>query len=175
MYDYSSFDIFINSTNGRTIGTGECWDYINLIWSHLGGRYYTYPPSNPSATNHGVKWGVINSEALTANIISGLIYISDKTLIQRGDIVVSTDGTYGHAGFINENYNSDPNHVYGIYTQNYAGRRSVALDHYDLHDFGGAFRYTDWNGQPVPPSHPVRKHFKWVLMRRRLNQMRNNI
>ena len=171
MYDYSSFDAFVSSTNGQTIGAGECFDYINLIWSHLGSRYYTYPPSDPSATNHGVKWGVLNTDARNANIITGLIYISDKTQLKRGDIVVSTDGTYGHAGFINSDYVGEQN--YGFYTQNYAGRRSVALDTYNLHDFGGAFRYTDWyTPTPVTYTGIKRKPFNWVLYARKLRNKR---
>lgn len=171
MYNFSSFDAFINSTNGQTIGEGECWDYINLIWNHLGSKYYTYPPSDPTATNHGVKWGVLNTDALNANIINGLTYISDKTLIKRGDIVVSTDGTYGHAGFINSDYSGE--HNYGFYTQNYAGRRSVALDTYDLHDFGGAFRYNDWNVTPVISGNVIkRKRFPWAIYSRKLRDKR---
>lgn len=169
MYDFSSFDSFIATTNGQTIGQGECWDYINLIWDHLGSRYYTYPPSDPSSTNHGVKWGVLNAEALAANQISGLTYISDKTQLKRGDIVVSTDGTFGHAGFINQDYNVLTLN-YGFYTQNYAGRRSVALDTYTLNDFGGAFRYDAWV-QPTPPTPPFRRgKFPWVLYARKLRE-----
>ena len=164
MYDFSTFDSFISTTNGQTIGQGECWDYINLIWNHLGGVYYTYPPSDPSATNHGVKWGVLNPEALSANQIAGLTYISDKTQIKRGDIVVSTDGEFGHAGFINEDYDSD--RTYGFYTQNYNGRRSVALDYYDLHDFGGAFRYNAWH--PSPYFTRSISKFPWVLYARKI-------
>lgn len=171
MYDFSSFDAFISTTNGETIGEGECWDYINLIWNHLGSKYYTYPPSDPTATNHGVKWGVLNAEALSANQISGLTYITDKTQIKRGDIVVSTDGTFGHAGFINSDYSGE--HNYGFYTQNYAGRRSVALDTYDLHDFGGAFRYNAWQTTPILTSGAIpRKPFKWVLYARKLRNQR---
>lgn len=171
MYDFSNFDAFIQTTNGRMIGTGECWDYINLIWNHLGSRYYTYPPSDPSATNHGVKWGVLNAEALSANQIAGLTYISDRTQLKRGDIVVSTDGEFGHAGFINEDWDGD--RTYAIYSQNYNQRRSVALDYYNLHDFGGAFRYNDWQ-HPEPLTHK-RSHFKWALYARRLRNRRKGI
>lgn len=172
MYDFSSFDNFITSTNGQTIGEGECWNYINLVWDHLGSRYYTYPPSDPSATNHGVKWGVLNAEALEANKITGLTYISDKTQLKRGDIVVSTDGTYGHAGFINEDYDANQSN-YGFYTQNYAGRRSVALDTYTLNDFGGAFRYDAWT--PTPSIDTAKSHFKWVLYANKLREKRSGL
>lgn len=174
MYDFSSFDAFIASTNGQTIGQGECWDYINLIWNELGSKYWTYPPSDPSATNHGVKWGVLDPDALAANNIAGLTYISDKTELRRGDIVVSTDGTYGHAGFINQDYAGDI--TYGLYTQNYAGRRSVALDYYTLSDFGGAFRFNAWI--PIPPTPTYgggssgKSHFKWALYARKLREKR---
>lgn len=175
MYNFDSFDSFIASTNGQTIGAGECWDYINLIWNHLGSKYWTYPPDDPSATNHGVKWGVLDPDALSSNQIQGLTYISDKTQLKRGDIVVSTDGTFGHAGFINQDYAGDI--TYGLYTQNYAGRRSVALDYYDLHDFGGAFRYNDWI-QPVPPTPTMRStktsHFPFVLYANKIRK-RNNM
>lgn len=172
MYNFDTFDSFIASTNGLTIGAGECWDYINLIWSHLGSVYYTYPPSDPTSTNHGVKWGVLNAEALTANQISGLTYIPDKTLLKRGDIVVSTDGEFGHAGFITSDY--DGEHSYSFYTQNYAGRRSVALDTYTLNDFGGAFRYDAWNVVPPEPTASTSK-FPWVLYARRLRNKRQGL
>lgn len=171
MYNFDNFDSFIASTNGQTIGSGECFDYINLIWNHLGSRYYTYPPSDPSATNHGVKWGVLNAEALAANQITGLLYISDKTQLKRGDIVVSTDGIYGHAGFINEDYDGD--RTYGLYTQNYAGRRSVALDFYNLHDFGGAFRYLAWNTPPTPTAtRKSSQRFPWAIYAHKLRSKR---
>ena len=169
--DYSTFDNFISTTNGQTIGNGECWDYVNLIWSHLGARYYTYPPSNPSATNHGIKWGVLNDEARAANIITHLTYISDRTQLKRGDIVISTNGDFGHGGFINEDY--DVSKVtYAIYSQNYGGRRSVALDHYTLSDFGGAFRYDAWSSPTPPtPTGKKKKHFPWAVFG---NQIRNS-
>ena len=169
MYNYDTFDSFIASTNGQTVGEGECWDYINLIWSHLGSRYWTYPPTDPSATNHGVKWGVLNATALAANQISGLTYISDKTQLKRGDIVITTTGTYGHGGFITSDY--DGEHSYSFYSQNYNNRRSVALDNYTLADFCGAFRYNAWNVTPPTPTGNISK-FKWVLYARKLRDNR---
>lgn len=166
---FTTFDAFITSTNGTQVGTGECWDYVNLIWSHLGSKYWTYPPSDPTSTNHGVKWGVLNAEALALNQIEGLTYITNVNQVKRGDIVITTSGEFGHAGFINEDY--DPNKAtFDIYSQNYAGRRTVALDNYGLSDFGGAFRYNDWN--TTPPSPPIfrKGKFPWVLYANKLRK-----
>lgn len=169
---YTTFDEFIASTNGQSIGAGECWDYVNLIWSHLGKRYYTFPPSNPEATNHGIKWGVLNTEARNANIIEHLTYITDKTQLKRGDIVITTGGEFGHGGFINEDYSSSKT-KFNFYTQNYAGRRSVALDNYGLDDFGGAFRYDAWNGTPPTPTRKTKtKHYNWSVFG---NNFRNSL
>lgn len=167
---FTTFDAFITSTNGTTVGEGECWDYVNLIWSHLGSKYWTYPPSDPTATNHGVKWGVLNADALSANQISGLTYITNVTQLKRGDIVITSGGEFGHGGYINEDYQSGKA-TYKIYSQNYAGRRSVALDEYSLDTFIGAFRYNDWN--PTPPSPPAftnKGDFPWVLYANKLRR-----
>lgn len=169
MYDFSSFDNFISSTVGQTIGSGEAVDYVNLIWEHLGSLFYTYPPSDPSATNHAIKWGVLNNEARTANIIPGITYISNINDVKRGDIVILTGQTYGHGGFINEDYHGTDN--YGMYSQNVDDIRFVVLEYFDLLDFGGAFRYTAWN--PTPPTPSVKRtHFPWVLYARKLRRVR---
>ena len=163
MVDYSTFDNFISSTLGDTIGDGECWAYINLIWSHLGGRYYTYPPSDPSSTNHGVKWGWINTEARNANTIPGIIQVPNLNDVKRGDIIVISQGTYGHAGFSNGTVN---NGRLDVYSQNW-NYRYVTLDNISMSTFVGAFRYTAWNPTPPTPGltavPPKRKPFKWVL------------
>lgn len=170
---YDSFDNFINSTNGTTIGEGECWDYINLLWSHLGSRYYTFPPSDPSSTNHGVKWGVLNSEARQANTIPHLTFISNIAELKRGDVVITTDGTYGHGGFLNEDYEAGKT-SYSLYTQNYNNRRSVGLDTYALTYFGGAFRYDAWN-TPQPVSSKKKKSFPWAIYGNSIREKALNI
>lgn len=170
---FNTFDSFISSTIGRSIGDGECWDYINQLWLHLGSRYYTFPPSDPESTNHGVKWGVLNLEARQANIIPHLSFISDIRQLKRGDIVITTNGTYGHGGFLNENY-VEGKIRYSLYTQNFNGRRSVALDTYSLADFGGAFRYDAWESTPPSPPIPVTqkktKRFPWAIYGNRIRE-----
>lgn len=175
MYDFTTFDSFINSTIGRTIGEGECWNYINLLWNHLGGIYYTYPPSDPSSTNHGVKWGWINSEARAANTITHLTQITRLADIKRGDIVITSGGTYGHAGFASIDYNGS--NILPCYSQNFNDQRYVSLNQDDMTTFVGAWRYDAWNSTPPPPT-PVttrKSHFKWVLYARKLNQKRSGM
>lgn len=168
MYDFTSFDNFIASTNGQTIGQGECWDYINLLWVYLNSVYYTYPPSNPSATNHGVKWGWINTEARAANTINHLTQISSLSDVKRGDIVVISDGEFGHAGFADEDYNGT-NYLY-VYSQNYNGRRSVGRDNNNMSSFVGGWRYDGWTVNPPQPVIISKTHFPWVLYARKLRQ-----
>lgn len=162
--DYSTFDSFVNSTNGQSIGTGECWDYINLIWSHLGSRFYTYDPANPSGTNHGVKWGWQNQAARQANTIEGIIQVVPITQVKRGDIVITYGGTYGHAGFAAEDYNGLGR--LQLYSQNFNYKRYVSLDNNDMLTYAGAFRYTAWT--PRPPMNLRKSHFKWALYARKL-------
>lgn len=168
MYNFNTFDDFIRSTFLQTIGAGECWDYINLIWNHEGSRYWTYPPTDPSATNHGVKWGVLNNDAKQANILDNIIFITSKQDLRKGDVVVTSGGEFGHAGFMQEDYTTDK--AYNIYSQNYNNRRSVGLDTYRLDDFVGGFRYLPW----VTPTPTERKksRFKWVLYARRFREGR---
>ena len=166
MVDFSTFDDFIASTYGLEIGQGECWDYVNLLWDYLGGVYYTYPPSDPQATNHGVKWGWINEEAREANTITHLTQITSLNDVKRGDIVVWSYGDYGHAGFAGEDYNRSG--YLATFSQNYS-HRYVTEDSINVATFLGAWRYDIWNNPPTPPT-PARKRdgFPFVLYARKL-------
>lgn len=166
---FTTFDAFITSTNGTVVGQGECWDYINLLWSHLGSVYYTYPPSDPHSTNHGVKWGWLNSEVRAVNTISHLTQVINLNDVQRGDIVITSGGEYGHAGFANENYNGGG--YLNLYSQNFNGRKSVGLDNNNMSTFAGAWRYDEWNNTPPTPPTPVsasQSKFPWVLFARNI-------
>ena len=166
---FTSFDDFVDSTLGQTIGQGECWDYINLLWDYLGGVYYTYPPSDPSSTNHGVKWGWINTEARSANTINHLTQVPNLTDVKRGDIVVTSGGTYGHAGYAKDDYNGTG--FLQLYSQNFNGVRYVTLDTNNMSTFVGAWRYDAWQ-PPVPPTPTPtsnrESNFPWVLYARKL-------
>ena len=174
MANFATFDTFVSSTYGQTIGEGECWDYINLLWSHLGSKYWTYPPSDPQATNHGVKWGWLNTDARTANTITHLTQVPSLSNIKRGDIIVTSTGTYGHAGYANENYNGSG--FLMVYSQNYS-TPSVTLDSLDMTNFVGAWRYDAWNVQPPSPTFSIKRkrRFPFVLYARKLDEKRRGL
>ena len=172
---FTTFDAFIDSTFGETIGAGECWDYINLLWSHLGSRYYTYPPSDPSATNHGVKWGWINTEARAANTIPHLTQITSLSDVRRGDIVITSGGEFGHAGFANQNYQGV--NFLQLYSQNFNNKRYVSKDNNSMETFVGAWRYDRWDNTPPTPPTPTpvtrKGNFPWFIYSERLRNQRN--
>lgn len=173
---FTSFDAFIDSTYGQTIGQGECWDYINLLWDYLGSVYYTYPPSDPSSTNHGVKWGWVNVEARIANTIPHLTQVPNLANVKRGDIIVTSGGEFGHAGFANENYNGTGSLM--VYSQNFNNVRSVTLDSNNMSTFVGAWRYDGWNVVPPIPIYrtkSTKKGFPWALYSRKLREKRRGL
>lgn len=171
MYNFNSFYEFITSTLGMRIGNGECWDYINLIWDHLGSKYWTYPPSDPSATNHGVKWGWINDDARNANTIQGLTQIHSLSDIKVGDIVIISDGEYGHGGFAATAY--DGSGYLSMYSQNYGYVELVKLDSIPMSGFLGAWRYDAWQDEPEPTLRT--NNFKWVLYAKKLRNKSNMV
>ena len=172
MYDFSTFDNFITTTVGETIGEGECWDYINLIWNHLGTKYWTYPPDDPTSTNHGVKWGWILEDVRTLNTIEHLTQIPNLNDVKRGDIIIISNGTFGHAGYAGENYNGSGS--LWIYSQNWQGHY-VTYDLISMSSFLGAWRYDAWNNIPPTPSTIQKSNFKWVLYARKLRDKRNGM
>lgn len=164
--DYSNFNSFIATTYDQKIGEGECWDYINLIWSHLESKYWTYPPNSPEFTNHGVKWGWILLACRQLNTIAGAIevvyHLED---IKRGDIMVFSFGDYGHAGFVNHLNN---NNTVSLYSQNYSAEK-VTLEDISTDTFLGAFRYMAWQTvTPTPPTSYKKPKFPFVLYARKL-------
>lgn len=164
--DFSTFDTFLADTIGHAIGEQECWDYVNLLWSHEGSKYWTYPPSDPSATNHGVKWGWINVDARNANtLMNTIVQIPSYQNVKRGDVIVISDGEYGHAGFANEDYNGTG--FLGVYSQNYNNRKFVGYDVINMSNFLGAFRYVPWQSVETK-SH----RFPWFIYSRKFRQRR---
>ena len=171
--DFTNYPHFAAQTLGHTYGQGQCWDYINLIWNHLGSKYWTYPPSDEGATNHGVKYGWLNLEARAANLITHITAVYNLTDLQLGDIVITDNGIYGHAGFLNSPYTAGQTSMV-IQSQNYQGMY-VTVDNINISHFLGAFRYDGWSNTPPVPVITGESHFNWVLYARKLRDKRSGM
>ena len=160
----------------------QCWDLCAEFWYNVG-----FPQGYPrTGANHYASecWNV--SREINAGDKFDLIY--DKTQLKQGDVIVwngTTNYPTGHIGFADENYNGS-NSIAVLGQNQGTGGTPPPISHpnggttanvktLSLDNFAGAFRYREWESEPPTPSHPTRKHFKWVLMRRKLNQMRNTI
>ncbi|MBO7733207.1 MAG: hypothetical protein J6S67_11655 [Methanobrevibacter sp.] len=176
MYNFTSFDAFVGTTNGRYIGNHTSKDYINLLWEYLGSVYYTSNPSDPSPTSGAVKNGWINTSARSANTINHLTQVPSRFNIKRGDIVVFNYGINGIAGFSNEDFRGS-NLIY-IYAQGLNGVNKVSLSYIDLNStaYIGGWRYDAWQQSPPTPPTPVqseeKRRFKWALYARKLRDKR---
>lgn len=162
----------------------QCWDLCAEFWWNLG-----FPQGYP-VTRTGGNGSAWMCWTYSKDINKGdkfdLIYnLSD---VKQGDVIV-WDGTGsfpdGHIGFADEDY--DGSGYINVLGQNQGsggtpppishpnGGTTANVKRLGTANFLGAFRYREWNDAPTPPAHPSRTHFKWVLMRRRLNQMRNRM
>ena len=171
---FTSYDAFVDSTANQQIGDGSAKAYINLIWDHLGSVYYTSAPTDPDPTGQGVKYGWLNTDARAANTISHLTQITSLSDVQRGDIIILTDGANGYAGFANSDY--DGTTYLSVCGQGYS-ISYVTINYISVANFVGGWRYDVWNTPPTPPT-PLstfssrRNKFPWVLYARKLRGQR---
>lgn len=164
----------------------QCWDLCAEFWWNLG-----FPQGYPlTGTNHYA------SECWSQNRYNNISYggtqyfdlIENLSDVKQGDVIVwggSSGYPTGHIGFADEDY--DGSGYINVLGQNQGsggtpppishpnGGTTANVKRLGTANFLGAFRYREWNDAPTPPAHPSRTHFKWVLMRRRLNQMRNRM
>lgn len=165
----------------------QCWDLCAEFWWNVG-----FPQGYPlTGPQHSAKecWSVNrnNNVGYGGNTYFDLIYnLSD---VKRGDVIV-WDGTTsyptGHIGFADEDYNGSGS--IAVLGQNQGsggtptpisnpnGGTTANVKTLGTIGFLGAFRYKEW--EDTPPTPPVTRSkgsFKWVLMARKLNQMRNSI
>ena len=161
----------------------QCWDLAAEFWWNVG-----FPQGYP-VTQQGGNGSAWMCWTYSREINKGdkfdLIYnLSD---VKQGDVIV-WDGTTsfpdGHIGFADEDY--DGSGQIAVLGQNQGtggtpppishpnGGTTANVKKLGTANFLGAFRYREWENPPTPVLRTSGK-FKWVLMRRRLNQMRNNI
>ena len=167
--DFSSYDNFKASTLGYQVDNGTTYDYCQTIWWHLGKTLYTYPPYDTSATNHGIKYAYINTDARISNLVYHISLVQVKTKLKYGDLVITTDGQYGNAGFVDGEYDAENDQIPVIMQGLYG--TTVTEYNLSLSHFAGAFRYDAWNApDPEPEDETEKSKFKWVLYARKIRK-----
>lgn len=176
---HSTYDEWRNATNGNGYDVDgsygcQCWDLAAEFWWNVG-----FPQGYPTLAGTGSAYGAWDDRVQNAGDKFDLIY--NKEDIKRGDVIVFNyfnGNPYGHIGFADENYNGSNN--LQILSENNGGTPDPAggayanIHNYNLAYFRGAFRYKAWNETPpTPPVTRSKGSFKWALMARKLNQMRN--
>lgn len=184
----STYDAWKSAVNGNGYDADgyygcQCWDLCAEFWYNLG-----FPRGYPvtQTGGNGSAWMCWTySKDINKGDKFDLIYnLSD---VKRGDVIV-WDGTTsypdGHIGFADEDYNGSGS--IAVLGQNQGsggtpppishpnGGTTANVKTLSTIGFLGAFRYREW--EDTPPTPPVTRSkgsFNWVLMARRLNQIRN--
>lgn len=184
----STYDAWKSAVNGNGYDADgyygcQCWDLCAEFWYNLG-----FPRGYPvtQTGGNGSAWMCWTySKDINKGDKFDLIYnLSD---VKRGDVIVwegTTSYPDGHIGFADEDYNGSGS--IAVLGQNQGsggtpppishpnGGTTANVKTLGTIGFLGAFRYKEW--EDTPPTPPVTRSkgsFKWVLMARRLNQMRN--
>ena len=153
----------------------QCWDICALLWYQYGLSLITRPGGNGVAQD---CWLI--SRNANAQLPFTLIYnVGD---LKRGDVVVfRASGAYttGHIGFADEDYHGSQINIMG---QNQGQGSSYGTPSnvvpWNLTNFLGAFRNSDWDSAPpTPPPTPTpgnsgKSNFKWVLFGKRARENR---
>lgn len=166
--DVSSPQAFKDATYGRCIDTdghygSQCWDLANLFWQNAAGRWL-------STCGTGAAKGVWNCKEQNAGDEFELI--TDPTKLQAGDIVVFTNGQYGHIGMAMGGYNNGYIALLGTNQGGSAcagGGSAANIINISLKSFGGAFRYKEYiQSEPAPEPEqpiPISNCVQWHVLR----------
>lgn len=158
----------------------QCWDLCAEFWYNVGFPQ-GYPRTGPNQYASEC-WTV----SRTANAGDKFDLIYNKEDLKQGDVIVwngTSSFPTGHIGFADEDYNGTNSIAVLGQNQGSGGTPTPVVDPeggttanvktLSLDNFAGAFRYKGW--ETPPPITRPRSHFKWVIMSRKLNQMRNGV
>lgn len=133
---------FKNYTLGKCLNTdgaygAQCWDLADVFWQNVSGR-------RAQTCGTGAAKGMIQDGCWQANAGNEFIMVWDPTQLMAGDIVIFTNGQWGHVGMALGGYN---NGYIALLGQNQGGGycqgggSSTNIVNINLKNFGGAFRY----------------------------------
>ena len=139
----------------------QCWDYCSLLYYQYGYTLITRPQGNGKAYQCWTISRAINSRP-------PFISIYNLSEVKRGDIVVlntTTPNGTGHIAFADEDYNGNYMYLVGQNQGGYNGNVNRTRFYMPAR-FLGAFRNTNWETSPTPPTPtetPTKKHFPWAV------------
>lgn len=163
--DTSTPQAFRDAVYGQCIDTdghygSQCWDLANLFWQNYAGRTL-------STCGTGAAKGTLNCYEQNAGSEFEMIW--DKTQLQAGDIVVFTNGQWGHIGMAMGSYNNGYISLLGTNQGGTAcagGGSTANIINISLANFGGAFRPKSYIVTPeVDPVIPVTGCVEWAVKR----------
>lgn len=139
-------DTFYNSAIGQCWNSdssfgAQCWDEIDVLFQNTVGRRF-----NTCGT--GAAKGTIKEGCWQKNAGSEFTMIWDASQIRKGDVVVFTNGQYGHVGMA---MGPAVNGRVALLGQNQGGKACSGggaagnVINISLANFGGAFRYNGWD------------------------------
>lgn len=164
--DTSTPQTFRDAVYGLCVDTdghygSQCWDMANLFWQNYAGRTL-------STCGTGAAKGTLNCYEQNAGSEFEMVW--DATQIQTGDIVVFTNGQYGHIGMAMGDYNNGYVALLGTNQGGTAcsgGGSTANIINISTKHFGGAFRPKSYiKEEPVvEPVLPVSGCVQWHVLR----------
>ena len=168
--DVSTPQTFKNATYGQCIDTdghygSQCWDLANLFWENSVGRWLSTCGTGAAKGT----WEGHNGNCKYENAGDDFELITDPTQLKAGDIVVFTNGTYGHIGMAMGSYNNGYIALLGTNQGGAAcagGGAAANIINISLKSFGGAFRWEEYvEPEPEPTPIPVSNCVRWAVER----------
>ena len=165
--DTSTPTTFKDAVIGQCIDTdghygSQCWDMANLFWQNTANRWL-------STCGTGAAKGTIQDGCWQQNAGDEFVMIWDPAQIQAGDIVVFTNGQYGHIGMAMGGYNGGYVALLGTNQGGAAcqgGGSTANIINISLKNFGGAFRYKEYiQPEPEPEPIPISGCVQWHVLK----------
>lgn len=166
--DTTTPDTFKNAVIGQCIDTdghfgSQCWDLANLYWQNVADRWL-------STCGTGAAKGTLDCWEQNAGNEFEMVW--DKTQIKPGDIVVFTNGIYGHIGMALGSYNNGYVALLGTNqggTGCAGGGSTANIVNISLKSFGGAFRPKQYiveePKQETPAELPISNCTTWNVVK----------
>ena len=140
----------------------QCWDFVQELYYQYGLILYTKPGGGGAAD----CWLISRNQ----NARGPFILVTGKENIKKGDVLVfnrNNLSTTGHIGIADEDYHGNTIKLLNQNPYLYGQWGSVHVDNWNLTDFLGIFRNTNWQTTPPTPPTPTqtkkKKKFPWPI------------